>query len=99
MRDTVNERGRRFIFAYTNDEVRLLNAAIQALEIDRGRVCKVEEFRTSRGLLCVGEGDRIAFRGTQKARGILKGGLATVEQIDGRTLIVRTDQGKRISVE
>jgi ATP-dependent exoDNAse (exonuclease V) alpha subunit len=83
----------------TNEEVWLLNAAIQALEIDRGRVRNVEEFWTSRGVFCVGEGDRIAFCGTQKARGILNGALATVEQIDGRMLIVRTDRGKQIAVD
>jgi ATP-dependent exoDNAse (exonuclease V) alpha subunit len=97
--DTVNERGRRFVFAYTNEEVRRLNDAIQELEIERGRVLGVQSFETDRGTLRVGEGDRIVFRGNDKPRGILNGLLATVQTIEGSTLVARTDRGRKISID
>jgi hypothetical protein len=97
--DTVNERGRRFVFSYTNEEVRRLNDAIQALEIERGRVRNVRSFETERGTLQVGEGDRLMFRGTDKPRGIVNGLLATVQTIEGSILVVRTDRGRKISID
>lgn len=98
-RDTREERGKRFIFAYTNDEVRRLNDAVQALEIERGRVRDIRTFETERGTLRVGAGDRIAFRGTDKKQGILNGALATVQAIEDRVLTVRTDRGNVMAVD
>jgi hypothetical protein len=98
-RDTAKERGRRFIFAYTNDEVRRLNDSVQQMEIERGRVKNLQTFETSRGTLRVGEGDRVMLRGTDKRRGLLNGALATVQEIKERTLTLRTDRGKSLSVD
>ena len=98
-RDTAAEPGKRFIFAYTNEEVRRLNDEVQAMEVGRGRVRNVHTFETSRGTLHVGEGDRIAFRGTDKGRGILNGALATVQVIEGSTLCARTDRGRIIEFD
>lgn len=95
--DTREEIGSRFIFAYTNAECRRLNDGAQEIEIARGRVTNLHVFETDRGTLRVGEGDRLAFRGTDKRRGILNGAIATVEKIDGEHLTVRTVRGKRIA--
>jgi len=95
--DTREGTGSRFIFAYTNEECRKLNHGVQEIEIARGRVTNLHVFETERGTLRVGEGDRLAFRGTDKRRGILNGAIATVERIDGGQLTVRTDRAKRIS--
>jgi hypothetical protein len=97
--DTADERGRRFIFAYTNEEVRRLNDAVQQMEIERGRVTNIASFETSRGTFRVGEGDRVMIRGTDKKRGLLNGALATVQKIDGETLSLRTERGKPIFVD
>lgn len=97
--DTEAGRGKRLVFAYTNEEVATLNAAIQAVEIGRGRVRNVQEFETERGLVRIGEGDRIAFRGTDKPAGIHAGALGTVETIAGSVLTVRSDAGRRIRVD
>jgi hypothetical protein len=98
-RDTAVEAGKRFIFAYTNEEVKRLNDEVQAMEVGRGRVRNVRTFETSRGTLHVGEGDRIAFRGTDKGQGILNGALATVQAIEGSTLRARMDRGKIIEFD
>lgn len=97
--DTEVERGKRFVFAYTNEEVRRLNDAIQALEITRGRVADCITLESERGTLSVGVGDRIAFRGTWKPKGIYAGALATVEAIDGDRMTVRSDRGREITFD
>lgn len=97
--DTEAERGTRFVFAYTNEEVRRLNDAMQAIEIDRGRVTACITLETERGTLSVGVGDRVAFRGTWKPKGIYAGALATVEAIDGDRITVRSDRGREITFD
>ena len=97
--DTGAGQGKRFVFAYTNEEVRRLNDALQAVEIERGRVKNLVEMETERGTLRIGEGDRVAFRGTDKRRGIYNGALGKVEAIDGATLHVRSDRGRMIVVD
>ncbi|MCA7121344.1 MAG: hypothetical protein LGL72_18585, partial [Acidibrevibacterium sp.] len=94
--DTEASRGKRFVFAYTNEEVRRLNDAIQAIEIERGRVRDCITLETERGTLSVGVGDRIAFRGTWKPKGIHAGALATVASIEGTRMTVRSDRGREI---
>ncbi|MBU0727036.1 MAG: AAA family ATPase [Alphaproteobacteria bacterium] len=97
--DTEAGRGTRFVFAYTNDEVRQLNDAMQAIEIARGRVRDCITLETERGTLSVGAGDRVAFRGTWKQKGIYAGSLATVEVIDGDRVTVRSDRGRMITFD
>lgn len=97
--DTEDARGARFVFAYTNDEVRRLNDAMQAIEIERKRVTDCVTLETERGTLSVGAGDRIAFRGTWKPKGIYAGALATVEAIDGDRITVRSDRGREITFD
>lgn len=97
--DTEADRGARFVFAYTNEEVRRLNDAMQAIEMDRGRVSDCITLETERGTLSVGVGDRIAFRGTWKPKGIYAGALATVQVIDGDRVTVRSDRGREITFD
>lgn len=97
--DTETERGTRFVFAYTNAEVRRLNDAMQAIEIERGRVTDCITIETERGTVSVGVGDRIAFRGTWKPKGIYAGALATVEAIHGDRITVRSDRGREIAFD
>lgn len=97
--DTEGERGTQFVFAYTNEEVRRLNDAMQAIEIERGRVMDCITLETERGTLSVGVGDRVAFRGTWKPKGIYAGALATVEAIDGDRITVRSDRGREIAFD
>lgn len=97
--DTQKERGERFVFAYTNEEVRRLNDAMQAIEVERGRVTHRINLETERGTLSVGIGDRIAFRGSWKIKGIHAGALGTITGIDGDQMSVRSDRGRVISFD
>lgn len=102
--DTAEGRGNRFVFAYTNEEVRRLNDAIQAVEIKRGRVTNVTEIEIDDGTLRIGEGDRLMFRGTDKKQHIYNGAFATVTDIKDRkdgsaVLTVATDKGREITFD
>jgi len=96
---TVDARGRRFVFCYTNQEVKRLNDALQAVEVERGRVGSLQTFETEQGTVRLGTGDRLSFRGTDKRRGVLNGALATVEHIEGDTISVLTDAGRRVTFD
>lgn len=97
--DTIDARGRRFVFCYTNEEVKRLNDALQAIEVERGRVGSLQIFETEQGTVRLGTGDRLSFRGTDKRRGVLNGALATVEHIQGDMISVLTDAGRRITFD
>jgi hypothetical protein len=97
--DTEAECGPRFVFAYTNEEVRRLNDAMQAIEIERGRVTDCITLETERGTLSVGVGDRVAFRGTWKPKGIYAGALVTVAAINENRITVRSDRGNEITFD
>jgi ATP-dependent exoDNAse (exonuclease V) alpha subunit len=76
-----------------------LNDAIQALEVERGRVRNVSQFETANGALKIGEGDRIVFRSTDKKRGIVNGLFASVHAISRSNVTLRTDRGKLIAID
>ena len=97
--DTEADRGTRFVFAYTNEEVRRLNDDMQAIEIARGRVKDCITLETERGTVAVGVGDRVAFRGTWKPKGIYAGALGVVEAISGDQMTVRSDRGRSITFD
>ena len=100
--DTETIAGKRFTFAYTNEAVDKLNAAMQAVEVERGRVRDVRTFDTERGKVRLGVGDRIAFGATDKAAGIYAGSIGSVDSIDGDVLTVKMGTGRkalRVNVE
>lgn len=98
-RDTAGERGERFVFAYTNKEVDALNAALHALEKERGRIGASIVVETTRGEREIGEGDRVQFRANDKPSGVLNGALGTVTRIDDHVLTIRTDAGSDVQVD
>jgi ATP-dependent exoDNAse (exonuclease V) alpha subunit len=102
--DTAEGRGNRFAFAYTNREVNALNRAIQAVEIEAGRVTDLQEVTTDRSKLRLGIGDRIVLNGTDKAAKLFNGSFGTVEAIetlkDGHAVIkAHTDKGRRFTID
>ncbi|MEQ1705458.1 MAG: AAA family ATPase [Rickettsiales bacterium] len=94
--DTEVSRGKQFVFAYTNQHVDLLNTTLQGEEIARGRVGALHEFKTSRGDVLIGEGDRVQFRATDKQQGILNGVVGTMTEIKGDHCTVMTDAGQKV---
>lgn len=84
----------RFVFAYTNADVKELNAAIRDLRRDRGELGADHMVPTAEGWQRFAAGDRIQFTGTNKKEGLHNGAVGTVTAIEGTTIAVQLD-GKR----
>jgi ATP-dependent exoDNAse (exonuclease V) alpha subunit len=95
--------GTRFVFAVTNADSHEVNALIQAEQIKAGLVTNAQTYTiTGEREIRIGEGDRVQFRGNDKANGIFNGMLATVEKIDSEAphlLNVRLDNGEPKSID
>jgi hypothetical protein len=91
----------RFVFAYTNDDVQQLNAALRAVQKERGELGDDHELATAYGRLAFAAGDRIQFTTNDKQRGIVNGAAGTIEAIDGTHLAVKLDgpEGKVINFD
>ena len=81
----------RFVFAYTNDDVSQLNAALRDVRQQRGELGQDHEIDTATGRLKFAAGDRIQFTGTDKPAGIVNGAAGTIEAIDGTHIAVKLD--------
>jgi hypothetical protein len=88
----------RFVFAYTNDDVNQLNAALRAVRVARGELGEDHEIETAHGRSRFGTGDRILFTGTDKKLGIANGHAGTIEAIDDGRITVRLDSRQEKSI-
>jgi ATP-dependent exoDNAse (exonuclease V) alpha subunit len=91
----------RFVFAYTNDDVNQLNAALRGVRKQRGELGEDTAIDTAHGRHQFAAGDRIQFTGTDKKQGIYNATTGTIEAIDGSHIAVRLDDraGKTISFD
>ena len=81
----------RFVFAYTNDEVDRLNAALRAVRRERGELGEDRLLDTAHGRAAFAAGDRIQFTGTEKKAGIQNGRAGRIEAIEGTSVKVKLD--------
>jgi hypothetical protein len=81
----------RFVFAYTNAEVDLLNRDLRQVRIARGELGKSTSFETKHGTADFAVGDRMQFTGTDKRQGIVNGLAGVIESIESNCIIVRLD--------
>jgi Ti-type conjugative transfer relaxase TraA len=84
----------RFVFAYTNEDVAQLNAALRDVRKERGELGEDHSFATKHGRADFATGDRILFTGSAKKQGIVNGHAGTIEAIDGSHITVTLD-GRR----
>ena len=90
--DTARRPGQtRFVFAYTNDAVDELNAALRSIRKDRGELGLDHEIQTPLGPRNLAVGDRIQFTANDCKQGIANGAAGTIEAIDGTHLAVGLD--------
>lgn len=95
----------RIILTHTNDEVRALNDAARkrmrdagdlgddvAITIQRAEHSAAVERHFARG-------DRIMFLQNERGLGVKNGTLATITEVDARSLSVRTDDGRSIDFD
>jgi Ti-type conjugative transfer relaxase TraA len=91
--DTAADRDKsRFVFAYTNQDVDLLNVALRAVRKERGELeWKDHAIKTSHGQFEFSAGDRIMFTDTDRRLGVENGVAGTILAIDGTHVAVRLD--------
>lgn len=78
--------GTRFVFAYTNQDVDALNAALRQVRRERGELGAGEHIVATRhGELAFAVGDRVQFTDTLKRARIYNGNAGTITAIDERT--------------
>ena len=77
---------KRFVFAYTNRDVDVLNAELRQVRRNRGELSGPEvEFETRHGVAAFAVGDRVQFTDTLKAAGLYNGQVGTITGLDPQT--------------
>ena len=84
----------RFIFAFTNEDVRKLNEEIRAVRRERGELGEDHQFKTKDGIISVAEGDRIIFTTTNRKAGVINGVMGEVESIEEKFITIRPDNDR-----
>lgn len=84
----------RFVFAYTNADVKELNTAIREVCREKGELGADHMVPKEDGWERYASGDRIQFTGTDKKAGLDNGAAGTVTGIEGTKITVQLD-GKR----
>jgi hypothetical protein len=82
---------KRFIFAYTNDQVDVLNRFAREVHRQRGALLKDHAIEVARGTEMFAVGDRVQFTDNgwsrkEKEAGLVNGGVGTVVAIDTSSL-------------
>jgi Ti-type conjugative transfer relaxase TraA len=81
--------GSRFVFAYTNQDVSALNAALRAVRRERGELGDDVAFQTKHGLAEFAVGDRVQFTDTLKSERIYNGNVGVITDIDANTGVIQ----------
>jgi Ti-type conjugative transfer relaxase TraA len=89
----------RIILTHTNQEVHMLNRAARERLHAQGELGTGVAIRTERGLREFADNDQILFLKNERDLGVKNGTLGQVEKADPDRLVVRLDDGRRISVD
>jgi hypothetical protein len=88
-----------FVFAYTNQDVDLLNVGLRAVRKERGELGADHSIKTAHGRFDFSTGDRVQFTGNDNRIGVSNGLTGTIEAIDGTHLAVKLADGKTINFD
>ncbi|MFS8039454.1 Ti-type conjugative transfer relaxase TraA [Xanthobacter sp. AM11] len=89
----------RIILTHTNDQVRELNEAARERMREAGDLGDDVRLTVERGARSFANGDRVMFLQNERGLGVKNGTLGTVEQVNERSMSVRTDDGRSISFD
>ena len=91
-KDSAADSGKtRFVFAYTNADVDLLNRELRNVRATRGELGASRNYQTAYGRHEFSAGDRIQFTATDKKIGVVNGNAGIVERVEKNRLAVRLD--------
>ncbi|OYX65693.1 MAG: Ti-type conjugative transfer relaxase TraA [Sphingomonadales bacterium 32-64-17] len=89
----------RIILTHTNDEVRELNQAARDRMRDAGQLGDDVLVKAERGARAFATGDRIMFLKNERGLEVKNGTLGTIEQVNERSMTVRTDDGRSVAFD
>jgi Ti-type conjugative transfer relaxase TraA len=89
----------RIILTHTNDEVRILNEAARERMRAAGDLGDEVRVTVDRGMRHFASGDRVMFLQNERGLGVKNGTLGTIEQVDTRAMMVRTDDGRSVAFD
>jgi hypothetical protein len=91
----------RFVFAYTNADVDLINQDIREVQRYRGVLGKDHVFETDHGARAFATGDRLQFTATDKKHGVFNGAAGHITAIEGNAITVQLDgkQAKHLTFD
>jgi Ti-type conjugative transfer relaxase TraA len=97
-RQAAPDRG-RIILTHTNDEVRALNEGARGRMREAGDLGEDVRVTVERGPRNFAAGDRVMFLQNERGLGVKNGTLGTIEDVSGRSMSVRTDDGRSVSFD
>ena len=89
----------RIILTHTNDEVRALNDAARDRMRAAGDLGEDVAVKVERGDRLFAAGDRIIFLRNERGLEVKNGTLGTIEQVDARSMTVRTGDGRSVAFD
>ena len=89
----------RIILTHTNDEVRALNDAARGRMRAAGDLGDDVAVKVERGDRMFASGDRIIFLRNERSLEVKNGTLGVVEQVDARSMTVRTGDGRSVAFD
>ncbi|TMJ55207.1 MAG: Ti-type conjugative transfer relaxase TraA, partial [Alphaproteobacteria bacterium] len=89
----------RIILTHTNDEVRALNEAARERMQAAGELGDEVRVTVERGLRNFARGDRVIFLQNERGLGVKNGTLGTIEQVNEKSMSVRTDDGRSVQFD
>lgn len=84
----------QLMLAYTRKEVAELNTLARSLRHAHGELGEDHVLETARGPRALAENDRIYFLRNERGLGVKNGTLGTIEQIQGKALTIRLEEGE-----
>ena len=91
--------GSRIILTHTNAEVRELNEAARTRMREAGDLGEDVRITVERGTRHFAAGDRVMFLANERGLGVKNGTLGNIEQVNERSMSVRTDDGRNVSFD
>ena len=86
----------RIILTHTNDEVRALNQAARERMRAAGDLGDDVQLTVERGARHFARGDRVMFLQNERGLGVKNGTLGSIEQVNGQSMTVQTDDGRSV---
>lgn len=91
---------RRFVLAYTNQDVHDLNSRLREIRAERGEIGSDRMLKSEGVTRAFATGDRIQMIKTDKSSELFNGEVGTIQEIDKRGVITaKLDSGRKVRID